>query len=83
MAPFKPSLQTEVDVGQSIDYVQNVFGTERWQGVFNEITVWGLFKISSQAQSFINEQRSGQELVDESNNECICCAAKDEKKKLS
>lgn len=80
MAPFKQSLQTEVVAGQSIDYAQNVFGTERWRGVFNEITVWGLFKISSQAQSFINEQRSGHELADGSNNECICCPAKEGKK---
>lgn len=86
MASFNQSLQTEVVAGQSIDYVY-VFGTERWcgvwGGVFNEITVWWLFKTPSQAQSFINEQRSCHELADGSNNECICCPAEKKKSLLT
>lgn len=51
--------------------MQHVFGTDRWWGVLNEITVWGLFEIPFRAQSFINE-RPGHELVDRSNNDNIC-----------
>lgn len=48
-------------------------------GVFREITVWGLFQIPSQAQSFINKRGSGHELVDQSNNDNICGPATEKK----
>ena len=74
-------------MGQSIDYVQDVFGTERCLGVggglLEEITVWWLFRIPPQTQTFINDYGSGRELVAWSKNDFIGGSKKWQKKSLN